>query len=88
MTGTAATLTVVNGINDNGDIVGHYDDTAGITHGFLRRSGMKFQTVDLSLTLPHVVGFQLNGIDAAGKSGIGTGWDDQDNPQAFEVVLP
>ena len=86
-TGAAASLTVANGINDNGDIVGHYLDAASVLHGFLLRSGKGFQTVDLSLTLPHIVGFQLNGIDATGKRGVGTGFDDQDNPYAFEVDL-
>ncbi|HEY6928934.1 MAG TPA: hypothetical protein VJA66_04580 [Thermoanaerobaculia bacterium] len=84
-TGAAATLTVVNGVNDSGDIVGHYLDAAGALHSFLRRAGKEFQTVDLP---PPIFGFQLNGIDATGQKGIGTGFDDQDDPYAFEVDLP
>jgi hypothetical protein len=35
------------GINDNGDVVGLYIDSAGAEHGFLKKSGGKFQTIDV-----------------------------------------
>jgi parallel beta-helix repeat protein len=40
-----AVNTVVNGINDAGDIAGHYKDTGGIQHGFLFKEG-KFTPVN------------------------------------------
>jgi probable HAF family extracellular repeat protein len=41
--------TVVHGVNDNGDIVGDYTDSAGKSHAFLRSKGV-FQTTDFPLT--------------------------------------
>jgi hypothetical protein len=40
--GTEAT-----GINDNGDVVGLYFDSTGLQHGFLKKSGGKYQTIDV-----------------------------------------
>ena len=52
-----ATLTLANGINARGDIVGRYDDADGVTHGFLLRKGV-FSTIDFpgaSLTAPRAI---------------------------------
>ncbi len=40
-----ATSTIANAINDLGDIVGQYNDSAGVTHAFLMRQG-KFASLD------------------------------------------
>lgn len=57
----AAKRTVASGINDEGHIVGVYDDSAG-THGFLLRDG-KFATVDF----PGAVFTAAYGIGAHGE---------------------
>jgi|SRR5882724_1945643 len=52
-----ATLTLANGINARGDIVGRYDDANGVTHGFLLHKGV-FSTIDfpgVSLTAPRAI---------------------------------
>jgi len=54
--------TQVNGINDNGDVVGSYLDSANVQHGFVRVGG-KFSTVDVKGdTLTNVWGINASGI--------------------------
>ena len=36
------------GINDQGDVVGLYFDSAGVQHGFLKKAGGKYQSIDVS----------------------------------------
>ena len=53
-----AVLTNVQGINDLGELVGFYTDTAGKTHGFLR-SGEQYRSIDFpgaGLTLARGIG--------------------------------
>ena len=57
----AAVLTNAQGINDQGEIVGFYTDTAGRTHGFLQ-SGGHFRSIDF----PNADSTQVRGIGSAG----------------------
>lgn len=68
-----ASATTALGINARGDIVGRYDDTAGVTHGFLFHQGA-FSTIDFphaSFTAPKAINARgdIVGrvIDAAGN---------------------
>ncbi|MCC6389393.1 MAG: right-handed parallel beta-helix repeat-containing protein [Bryobacterales bacterium] len=56
-----AVNTVANGINDAGDIAGHYKDTAGIQHGFLLKEG-KFTPMNF----PGAASTLTQGINKAG----------------------
>jgi probable HAF family extracellular repeat protein len=56
-----ATLTVADGINTQGQIVGKYEDTAGKTHGFLLNNG-HFSNIDF----PDAISTQANGINDHG----------------------
>ena len=56
-----ATATYVEGISNNGNISGFYEDTAGVPHGFTLING-QFTTVDY----PGAAQTQVYGIDDAG----------------------
>jgi len=63
-----ASGTLATGINNRGQIVGIYYDTAGNSHGFLLKQG-SFSTVDVPGSLVGVSGMlqtEANGINAAG----------------------
>jgi uncharacterized membrane protein len=66
-----ATYTIANGINNQGDIVGQYNDASGKSHGFLRHLGV-FSSIDF----PGALGTVANGInvggDIVGSYSIGT----------------
>ncbi|MBO0683003.1 MAG: hypothetical protein J2P45_07600, partial [Candidatus Dormibacteraeota bacterium] len=42
-----STLNFPLGVNDRGQVVGYYDDPAGVTHGFLRHEGGRTTTIDV-----------------------------------------
>jgi probable HAF family extracellular repeat protein len=44
---STGTLTNALGINDRGEIVGTFQDPAGLTHGFLRHKTGAFRTIDV-----------------------------------------
>jgi uncharacterized membrane protein len=57
-----ATSTQANGLNDNGQIVGNYLDSAGVQHGFLL-SGGKYTTLDVPKeTNSSAVGINIKGL--------------------------
>ncbi len=56
-----STLTVANGINARGDIVGRYNDAKGVAHGFLLHKGV-FSTIDF----PHASSTGPRAINARG----------------------
>ena len=56
-----ASTTTAAGINARGDIVGAYNDSAGVTHGFLLRQG-SFSTIDY----PNASATAARGINARG----------------------
>jgi probable HAF family extracellular repeat protein len=56
-----ATLTEAYGINAAGQIVGHFQDATGHTHGFLK-DGATFTTIDV----PGALYTEAHGINTAG----------------------
>jgi probable HAF family extracellular repeat protein len=64
-----ALVTRASGINDSGQIVGSFDDAAGITHGFLYSRGSFTEIDDPSASCPFVrpCGTSPSGINSSGE---------------------
>lgn len=59
-----ATATFANGISPNGDIVGEYEDSLGVTHPFIRTSAGVYSTFEV----PNAFGDSgANGMNASGQ---------------------
>jgi probable HAF family extracellular repeat protein len=71
-----ATATAANG-NSTHEIAGEFDDSGGITHGFVLNKGVFTQ-----INVPNVANTLINGINALGQLA-GTWFDDPAMPHAF-----
>lgn len=70
--GWVAARTIAHGIDDAGNIVGEYRDTAGLDHGFIFSDG-KFESIDVPAVLKNrsVVSIRPKAISASGKFIVG-----------------
>ena len=69
---------VANGVNDSGEIVGFYEDSSGVVHGYLESGGV-FTTIDVPFS-----GATATGPEAINNSGEIVGiWDDATTSHGF-----